>query len=70
MVATFMIGSFMIEKIKQLLFGREEGQGMIEYGLIIALISIAVIAVLVLFGPALADIFNKALAGLKGAAAP
>lgn len=48
------------------LWSDEEGQGMIEYGLIIALVSIAVIAVLVLFGPQLVIIFNKALNGLKG----
>ena len=48
------------------LWSDEEGQGLVEYGLIIALVSIAVIAVLVLFGPELVKIFNKALNGLKG----
>lgn len=42
----------------------EKGQGMVEYGLIIALISVAAITVLVLFGPALIKLFNSALAGL------
>lgn len=51
------------------LWSEEEGQGMIEYGLIIALISIAVIGILTLFGPQLVLIFNKALTGLTSAGA-
>ena len=38
----------------------EEGQGMVEYGLIIALVSIAVIVVLGLLGTSLNDIFGRA----------
>ena len=37
----------------------EEGQGMVEYALIIGLVVIAVIAVLVLLGPAIADQFQQ-----------
>jgi len=44
-------------KIKQLLKD-ESGQTMVEYGLLIALISIAVIAVLVLLGPRIAGFFQ------------
>ena len=46
------------------LFKEEEGQGMTEYALIIALVSIAAISVLVLFGPQIIIIFNKALTAL------
>lgn len=42
----------------------EEGQGMVEYALILVLVSIAAIAVLTLFGPAIAGIFQKILEGL------
>jgi pilus assembly protein Flp/PilA len=42
----------------------EEGQGMVEYGLIIALVAIVVIAALVILGPKIAEIFNKASASL------
>jgi pilus assembly protein Flp/PilA len=42
----------------------EEGQGMVEYGLIIALVAIVVIAALVILGPKIATIFNKASASL------
>ncbi len=38
----------------------EEGQGMVEYGLIIALVAIVVIAALVVLGPKIANIFNSA----------
>ena len=37
----------------------ESGQTMVEYGLLIALISIAVIAVLVLLGPRIAGFFQS-----------
>ena len=38
----------------------EEGQGMVEYGLIIALVAIVVIAALLILGPKIANIFNNA----------
>ena len=41
------------------LFRDESGQTMVEYGLLIALISIAVIAVLVLLGPRIASFFKS-----------
>lgn len=40
-------------------FKDEEGQGMVEYALIVALISIVAIAVLVLVGKKIGDIFTK-----------
>ncbi len=43
----------------------EEGQGMVEYGLIIALVAIVVIAALVILGPKVAAIFNTASASLN-----
>lgn len=42
----------------------EEGQGMVEYGLILALISVAAIAVIVLLGPKLITIFQSAVDAL------
>lgn len=40
-------------------FRDEEGQTMVEYGLLIGLISIAVITVLVLLGPRIAAFFTS-----------
>lgn len=37
----------------------EEGQGLVEYALIIALVVIVVIAVLALLGPAISNIFQN-----------
>ena len=50
-------------------FKNESGQGMVEYGLIIALIAIVVIAALKLLGPAVQGIFNNATGELNAAVA-
>lgn len=53
----------------------EEGQGMVEYGLIIGLIAVVVIVALVALGPKVRDMFNKVnteldKAGAGGTTAP
>lgn len=47
----------------------EEGQGMVEYGLIIGLIAIVVIVALLALGPKVRDLFNKSGEGLDKATA-
>lgn len=47
----------------------EEGQAMVEYGLIIALIAIVVIAALLILGPRVAQLFNDAAESLPTAVA-
>ena len=42
------------------LFKKEDGQGMVEYGLIIGLVSVALIAALVIFAPQIAKVFKSA----------
>ncbi len=46
-------------KIKAILKD-ESGQGMVEYGLILGLIAVAAVAVLVLLGPKISNMFAKA----------
>ena len=48
-------------------FKSENGQGMVEYGLIIALVAVAVIAAVKLLAPAISDIFTSASDELTGA---
>ncbi len=43
---------------------REEGQGLVEYALILVLVAIVVIAVLTLLGPAIGNIFSTIVATL------
>jgi Flp pilus assembly pilin Flp len=43
----------------------ERGQGMVEYALILALVSITAIIVLVLFGPVLQEILSTVLSALE-----
>ena len=44
----------------------EEGQGLVEYALILVLVAIVVIAILALLGPQIANIFSKVTNGLTG----
>lgn len=37
----------------------ESGQGMVEYGLLVALIAIVVVVALLVLGPKVADMFNN-----------
>lgn len=46
---------------------REEGQDMIEYALLAALISIVAIAIIILVGPYLKDLFQDVVNGLGSA---
>ena len=41
------------------LFYDEEGQGMVEYGLIIGLVAVIVIAVFIVVGPKIKDMFSS-----------
>ena len=50
-------------------FKNESGQGMVEYGLIIALVAIVVIAALKLLGPAVSGILDEATTELGGTVA-
>ena len=56
------------EKKMKNFFKDESGQGMVEYGLIIALVAVAVIAAVKLLAPAISDIFTDASNELTGTA--
>jgi len=58
-------GETMLQLLTNLLRD-EEGQGMVEYGLIIALIAIAVIAALTAMQGSLSDVFNSISTSLSG----
>jgi pilus assembly protein Flp/PilA len=50
---------------KPMLFAaKEKGQGLVEYALILVLVSIVVIVVLALLGPAIGNIFSSIMASL------
>ena len=48
----------------------EDGQGMVEYGLIIGLVALAVIGALAVLGPRIADMFTSASDQLTTTARP
>jgi pilus assembly protein Flp/PilA len=43
---------------------REEGQGLVEYALILVLVAIVVIAILTLLGPQIANVFSRITSGI------
>lgn len=45
----------------------QKGQGVVEYALLVALISIAAIAVMLLLGPEIIRIFQAVVTALQGA---
>jgi pilus assembly protein Flp/PilA len=45
-------------------FRREEGQGLVEYALILVLVALVVIAALILLGDRVGEIFNTITEGL------
>ncbi|KAA3655445.1 MAG: Flp family type IVb pilin [Chloroflexi bacterium] len=42
-----------------LFLSREEGQGLVEYGLILILVAIVIVGVLTLLGPQIANVFSR-----------
>lgn len=46
---------------------REEGQGLVEYALILVLVAIIVIAILMVLGPQIGNVFSRVTSGLRTA---
>lgn len=44
----------------------EQGQGLVEYALILVLVAIVVIAILAILGPQIGNIFSRVTNGLAG----
>ncbi|MDF2857113.1 MAG: pilin [Neobacillus sp.] len=56
----------MMNKLRAL-FTEEEGQGMTEYGLVLGLIAVGVVAVLITMRTEITALFNRAVAAVTGA---
>ena len=52
------------EVIPMLFLPREEGQGLVEYALILVLVAIVVIVILALLGPAIGNVFSNIYANV------
>jgi pilus assembly protein Flp/PilA len=57
----FIIGK---GEIIMLYLPREEGQGLVEYALILVLVAVVVIVILALLGPAIGNIFSNIVSSL------
>jgi pilus assembly protein Flp/PilA len=51
--------SHYLEDVLMLYMPREEGQGLVEYALILVLVAVVVIVILALLGPAIGNIFSN-----------
>jgi pilus assembly protein Flp/PilA len=50
--------------VVDLLFIKEEGQGLLEYGLILVLVAVVVIAAVTLLGPTVSEMFTEVNASI------
>jgi len=50
-----------------LYLAREEGQGLVEYALILVLIAIIVLAILTVLGPQIGNVFSRVTSELQNA---
>ncbi len=65
---TFIVSQQLkLREMIESLYTREEGQDMVEYALLAALISIVAIAIILLVGPYLKNLFQDVVNGLGSA---
>lgn len=62
-----LINKFIVDMLARLETSREEGQTLVEYALIIALMSIALVAALTALGTGVEGVFDDILAALGAA---
>lgn len=48
-----------------LFLNREEGQGLVEYALVLVLVAVVIIAILTLLGPQIGKVFSEITSGLN-----
>ncbi|MEZ4645192.1 MAG: Flp family type IVb pilin [Chloroflexota bacterium] len=48
-----------------LFLNREQGQGLVEYALVLVLVAVVIIAILTLLGPQIGNVFSKITSGLS-----
>ncbi len=48
-----------------LFLNRENGQGLVEYALVLVLVAVVVIAILTLLGPQIGNVFSRIVNGLS-----
>lgn len=58
---------YLLGDIQMLFLTHEDGQGLVEYALILVLVAIIVIAILALLGPQIGNVFSQIIDGLQGA---
>jgi len=59
MMMVYTLSSFLEGVVIMLYLPREEGQGLVEYALILVLVAVVVIVILALLGPAIGNVFSN-----------
>ena len=67
MLNPFLALATLVSFAKDRLEREEKGATAVEYGLLVGLIAVAIIATLLLVGPQLRDLFNEVVSGLTQA---
>jgi pilus assembly protein Flp/PilA len=58
-VTKYLPITYSLKEAEMLFNPREKGQGLVEYALILVLVSVVVIAILTLLGPAIGNVFSE-----------
>jgi pilus assembly protein Flp/PilA len=67
MAIRVVLNKFNRKEVRIMLFApKEKGQGLVEYALILVLVAIVVIAVLMLLGPIIGNVFSTINSSLSG----
>lgn len=56
---------YLLGDIQMLFLTHEDGQGLVEYALILVLVAIVVIAILALLGPQIGNVFSQIVDALR-----
>ncbi len=64
MIQTILYFIYNLWRSEMLFLNREQGQGLVEYALVLVLVAVVIIAILTLLGPQIGNVFSRITSGL------